>query len=452
MSEVTFDIGFRDDLRLTVKWIERGGEPKELRLWIDTGPDRCNATELQICEIVKDEHGDDDKGQVLVRQHRRDGLIIGYTGDDYEMSHREQDAHTTAVYRHNPNSLETVTEALNGAIRNHAAHTVQPCTATLATLDRRVTTAEHDVQSIIEWEDSVICRLIAAEVRITALEAGQPGMNTIAEAHAWQVCVSGVARCKRCGLEVPYTNSLPKTICLCSLPVPADDLEQTNAGLKAMVQTQASDLMQALARAGAAETEKDHMLGVLTDVRERSDAQIEVLAKKRDASATARLQQGELIEILGMAVADLKKERDDLKAELQLRSAVGKEKHDWIVQLEASVEQLTAERDRLKAEKSPGLFSTFCTACGVTETGFPDVAAQTSALDDHLANCPANLQRTADAALGAMVRKMTRSQSLYRSTDGRFCARWDFFGGYGATPEDAFAALYSQSTPQEAQP
>jgi hypothetical protein len=197
------------------------------------------------------------------------------------MSHREQDAHTTAVQRHNPNSLETVTEALNGAIRNHAAHTVQPCTATLATLDRRVTTAEHDVQSIIEWEDSVICRLIAAEVRITALEAGQPGMNTLAKAHAWQVGVSGVATCRRCGLEVPYTNSLPKTICLCSLPVPADDLEQTNAGLKQMVQTQASDLMQALARAGAAETERDHMLGVLTDVHERSGAQIEVLTKER---------------------------------------------------------------------------------------------------------------------------------------------------------------------------
>jgi hypothetical protein len=236
------------------------------------------------------------------------------------MSHREQDAHTTAVQRHNPSSLETVTEALNGAIRNHAAHTVQPCTATLATLDRRVTTAEHDVQSIIEWEDSVISRLIAAEVRITALEAGQPGMNTLADAHAWQVCVSGVATCKRCGLEVPYTNSLPKTVCVCSLRVPADDMEQANAGLKSMVQQQASDLMQVLARAGAAETEKDHMLGVLTDVRERSDAQIEVLAKERDdaqeeADRNSCLAHkfGREVENLRDALEVLRQERDSYR-------------------------------------------------------------------------------------------------------------------------------------------
>ena len=70
MSRITLDIGHRGMQHLCIKWIERGGESKEFPLWIDTGPNPNNATELQIGCVITDTHGDECKGPVLITQDR----------------------------------------------------------------------------------------------------------------------------------------------------------------------------------------------------------------------------------------------------------------------------------------------------------------------------------------------------------------------------------------------
>ena len=70
MSRITLDIGFNGMQHLCIKWIERGGESKEFPLWIDTGPNPNNATELQIGCVITDTHGDECKGPVLIMQGR----------------------------------------------------------------------------------------------------------------------------------------------------------------------------------------------------------------------------------------------------------------------------------------------------------------------------------------------------------------------------------------------
>jgi hypothetical protein len=114
------------------------------------------------------------------------------------MSHREQDAYTTAVQRHDPNSLSSINQCSLGYY-----------------------------QALQVENEALKAELKQAKAE---LKAGRLGMSTLSKEHEWEVSVSGVATCRQCRLEVPYTNySLPETICVSSLPVPADDLEQANA-------------------------------------------------------------------------------------------------------------------------------------------------------------------------------------------------------------------------------
>lgn len=55
----------------------------------------------------------------------------------------------------------------------------------------------------------------------TAQQPSEP--YTLSDTHAWEVGVSGVAKSRRCSLEVPYTNSLPETICVGQRPPPPPD-------------------------------------------------------------------------------------------------------------------------------------------------------------------------------------------------------------------------------------